>query len=326
MKKKSGILVALAVASATLLASCASNAEPTPAPETEPPALTEIVPITVGVLPSVDVASIYVGQSEGFFEEEGLDVTLELAQGGAAIVPAVVSGEYQFGFSNITSLLLGTDRGVPLRAVSSGPFVVDAERDTSALVVLGDSPVQTAADLEGRTVAVNALSNFTETVTRNAIDQDGGDSNAVNFVEVAIPEMGATLAAGQVDAIFVGGPGLTNALNQGGRIISHPAAETDPNLMISAYFTSQEYAASHPEVVAAFARAMDRANDFAQENPDATRAILSEYLRLDEAVQAEVVLPRFSSEFSEESFQIQADLALKYGLVSEAIDFGALLP
>lgn len=324
MKKRFGILVALAVASATVLSSCSNGQEA--ASDAESESLAEIVPITVGVIPSVDVASIYVGQAEGFFEEEGLDVTLELAQGGAAIVPAVVSGEYQFGFSNITSLLLGVNRGVPLQAVSSGPYVVGAENDTTALVVLGDSPVQSPADLEGLTVAVNALGNFTETITRKAIDQDGGDSTKVNFVELAIPEAPAALASGQVDAVFTGGPSLVSALNQGGRIISHPAAETDPNLMISAYFTSQEYAASNPDVVAAFARAMDRANDFAQENPDATRAILTEYLRLDEAILADVVIPRFSSAFSEESFQIQADLALKYGLVSEAIDFGALLP
>lgn len=72
--------------------------------------------VTVGVIPIVDVAPVYLGQDQGFFEECGLDVSLETGQGGAAIVPAVVSGESQFGFSNITSLLLAASEGLPLQS------------------------------------------------------------------------------------------------------------------------------------------------------------------------------------------------------------------
>ena len=38
-----------------------------------------------------------------FEELTGIDVTIETAAGGAAIVPAVVSGDYEFGFSNTLS-------------------------------------------------------------------------------------------------------------------------------------------------------------------------------------------------------------------------------
>src|SRR4051812_17431691 len=62
--------------------------------------------VTVGVIPIVDVAPIYLGIKQGFFKDEGLQLKLETAQGGAAIVPGVVSGQYQFGFSNTVSLLL----------------------------------------------------------------------------------------------------------------------------------------------------------------------------------------------------------------------------
>src|SRR5690348_16128744 len=60
--------------------------------------------VKVGVIPIVDVAPIYLGKSQGIFAKHGIDLTMEQAQGGAAIVPAVVSGQYQFGFSNIVSL------------------------------------------------------------------------------------------------------------------------------------------------------------------------------------------------------------------------------
>src|SRR4051794_7448893 len=66
--------------------------------------------VKVGVIPIVDVAPIYLGKAKGFFSKQNIDLTLEQAQGGAAIVPAVVSGQYQFGFSNVVSLLLGASR------------------------------------------------------------------------------------------------------------------------------------------------------------------------------------------------------------------------
>src|SRR5262245_49898302 len=76
--------------------------------------------VTVGVIPIVDVAPIYLGKSKGFFSKRNIDLNLTLAQGGAAIVPAVVSGQYQFGFSNVVSLLLAQSKGLPLKVVASG--------------------------------------------------------------------------------------------------------------------------------------------------------------------------------------------------------------
>jgi NitT/TauT family transport system substrate-binding protein len=56
---------------------------------------TELMPVTVGVIPILDVAPAYLCQEQGIFEENGLDVTLEPAQGGATIVPAVLAGQQQ---------------------------------------------------------------------------------------------------------------------------------------------------------------------------------------------------------------------------------------
>jgi len=42
------------------------------------------------------------------------------AQGGAAIVPAVISGDDQIGFSNMVSLILAAAHGLPVMAVAYG--------------------------------------------------------------------------------------------------------------------------------------------------------------------------------------------------------------
>src|SRR5690625_7664445 len=49
----------------------------------------QLTEVSIGVVPVVDVAPIYLGVQEGIFEDHGLDVDLTVAQGGAAIIPAV---------------------------------------------------------------------------------------------------------------------------------------------------------------------------------------------------------------------------------------------
>ena len=187
----------------------------------------ELTPVTVGVIPIVDVAPIYLGVEKGFFEDEGLDVTPELAQGGAAIVPAVVSGDYQFGFSNLTSLLVASSKGLPLKAVAAGNFTTgEPGEDFGAVVVPEDSKIKDAADLEGKTVAVNTLNNIGDTTIRKVVEEAGGDDGDVEFVELGFPDMPAAVDGGQVDAAWIVEPHLTVALEQGAKVVASNFAET----------------------------------------------------------------------------------------------------
>src|SRR4051795_6333252 len=55
--------------------------------------------VTVGVIPIADVAPLFLGIKKGFFRDQRLNVKTQFAQGGAVIVPSVLSGDFQFGFS-----------------------------------------------------------------------------------------------------------------------------------------------------------------------------------------------------------------------------------
>src|ERR1700742_4454193 len=75
-----------------------------PAGSSNAPAQAEAVTLKVGVIPIADVAPLYLGIKKGFFKEEKLTIEPQLAEGGAAIIPSVMSGDYQIGFSNAVSL------------------------------------------------------------------------------------------------------------------------------------------------------------------------------------------------------------------------------
>ncbi|MCK6210099.1 ABC transporter substrate-binding protein [Georgenia sp. EYE_87] len=324
MKKTLGPVGALAAAVA--LAACGGGG----AAESgggEAPTTGSLTPVTVGVMPIVDTAAIFLGEKEGIFAEHGLDLTFEMAQGGAAIIPAVVSGTYDFGFSNVPSLIVATGQGLPLRLIAPANTTTgDTTSDFSAVVVPEGSDIQSPSDLAGRTVAVSTLKNIGDVTVSHVVKGAGGDPSAVEFVEMPFPDMPAALASGRVDAIWVLEPFLTIAKNDGGRVISHNYAETDPELLIAAYFTTGDYAAKNSDTVEAFTAAMVESQSFARDNPDEARAILGEYTEISPEVREQLVMPEFPTELSAAAVDLHADLALEYGLVTEPVDVAALLP
>ncbi|MGH3517418.1 MAG: ABC transporter substrate-binding protein [Haloechinothrix sp.] len=283
--------------------------------------------VTVGVIPIVDVAPIYLGDEQGFFADRGIELTLESGQGGAAIVPGVVSGQFQFGFSNVTSLLLAQSKGLPLKVVTAGNSTTgDVDKDFGAVVVPEGSDIDDAAGLAGKTVAVNTLNNIGNTTIREVVEQAGGDPSGIKFVELAFPDMPAAVQEGRVDAAWVVEPFLTIATGQGARPVASNFAGTHPQLMVAAYFTSQQLIDSNPDLVKRFTEAMNESLRYAQDNPDEARRILSSYTQIDDATATALTLPHWPTEINVDSVQRLADLAVEDGLVTEEPDVQGLLP
>lgn len=283
--------------------------------------------VTVGVIPILDVAPIYLGVEKGFFEKRNIDLTLEQAEGGAAIVPAVVAGQYQFGFSNMISLLLASSQGLPLKVVSNGvnSTGVDGE-DFAALMVKGDSTIESAADLEGKTVAANTLKNIVDTSVRASVRKAGADPAKVKFAALPFPDQPAALASGQVDAVFVVEPFQQAVLAEGGRKIASSYVDAAPNLTVAAYFASQQLIGENPDLVKRFTEAMQESLSYADAHPDEAREIIGSYTEIAPDVITKVTLPKWPADVNKESVQTLADLALEDGLLSEAADVDALLP
>jgi NitT/TauT family transport system substrate-binding protein len=284
-------------------------------------------PVTIGAIAILDVAPLYLGVRKGFFAGRGLDLKIETAQGGAVVISAVLSGQYQFGFSNNTSLLLGQTRGLPVRIVAPGSSSTNrADADFAGVVVPNASPIRSAADLAGKSVAINLLNNISDTVVRESVRKAGGDPKSVRFVELAFPDMPAALARGRVDAAFVVEPFFSIAKAQGARNVVSAYAETTANLSVATYFTSEQLRRSRPGLVKSFTEAMVESQNYASTHPDEARQILTTYTQIDPAVIRSLTLPAYPAEVNRGSVQVLADLALRDGLVKKAPDVAALFP
>ncbi|GGX45021.1 ABC transporter substrate-binding protein [Streptomyces fructofermentans] len=283
--------------------------------------------VKVGVIPIIDVAPLYLGQKKGFYAERGIKLSLTAAQGGAAIVPGVVSGQFQFGFSNTTSLLVAQSKDLPIEAVVNGVASTGKEgADFAAIAVRKGSPLKSAKDLEGKKVAVNTLSNICDTSVNESVRKDGGDPSGLKFVEMPFDLMPAAVAKGQVDAACVVEPALATIKAAGGTTIASNFYDVSPDLTVAMYFTSREYAGKNPELVKKFREATAESLEYADSHPDEVREIITTYTKIPATLLEKLVLPRWPAEPDRASIERLAELGQQDGLFKKTPDLDKLLP
>jgi NitT/TauT family transport system substrate-binding protein len=318
--------IALVCAFTLLAAACGGDDDDDQASGTTGTTSQEMTSIKVGVVPVVDVAPLYLGIDKGFFEDEGLEVEPVVAQGGAAIIPAVVAGDQEIGFSNVVSLMLGQTQDLPVRIISQGIQATDdSENDTAAIAVKGSSDIQEPADLEGKTIAINTLNNISQLTVTAALDSEGVDTSTLHFVEVPLPDMVGQLEAGQIDAAGLVEPFVTTGKNAGQRMIIYDRVATEPKMTVATYFTSDSYLESNPDVVEAFVRAMNKSLEYATENPDEARQAIADYTQIPPDVLADVVLPLWQEDLNVDSIENTAQLMVDQGIADSMPDVDKLI-
>jgi NitT/TauT family transport system substrate-binding protein len=278
------------------------------------------VTLTVGVLPITDLAPLYLGMDQGFFEAEKLTIKPAVAEGGAAVVPAVMSGDNQIGFSNVTSLMLAKSQNLPLKPIANGVTGGSSEDDAWDALLAPKGGATDLKQLEGKKVSVNTLKNLPEVAVRNSLEKAGVDPNKVEFVEIPFPDVPAALESKRVAAAFAVEPFVGASLAAGAKKLATPLPEVAPRLTIAEYFTSEKYAQENPDVVERFTRAINKSLDFAQQNPDEVRRIITTYTKTPPEAAQKMTLPTWSAQVNEEAMRTLVDLSKKYGVLKGDVD------
>jgi NitT/TauT family transport system substrate-binding protein len=193
-----------------------------------------------------------------------------------------VSGQWQFGFSNVVSLLLAQSRNVPIKVVANGNNSTGDTKNDFGGIVVKDPAITSPKQLEGKKVATNALKNIVDTSVKDIVKKDGGDPSKVNFVELAFPDMAAQLEAGNVDAIFVVEPFLSAAKAKGWKVIGL-LRRRRPEPVRGAVFHLQGTDRQEPGPRQAVHRRDERIAGLRRLPPDEVRAVLGTYTQITEA-------------------------------------------
>ncbi len=239
--------------------------------------------ITVGALPVVDSAGLYLANKLGYFKQEGLTVKIAPVTQSTQAIPDMLHGTIAIiGGANYVSFIEAQAKGTAqFKVVAEG---VTCKPNTFGVAVLPSSGITKPADLAGKTVAVN-LTNNIQTLTLNAVlKADGVDPSKVKYVVIPFPNMVTALKAKQVNAISAVEPFLGGALGADGakQVVSScdgPVA----NMPMSGYLATSAWTQKNPNTAKAFQTALLKAQAYANANPSAVKAILPTYTKVTAA-------------------------------------------
>jgi NitT/TauT family transport system substrate-binding protein len=257
-------------------------------------------------------------QRAGFFRKHGIDVDF-IVNSGAANAAAVAGGTLQLTGANVVTLIKAHLSGVPFQIVVPGDLYT-TENPTQVLCVR-DPAIKTAADLNGKTIAVTAIGDLLSTSTLAWIDQNGGTSSTVKLVEFPPSAQAAALEAGRVQGAALAEPYLSEAVGAGTvRVFAKIFDAIAKKYQIAAYFGMPDYINANPEAIRRFAAALLEGNNFANTHPDLTLPWLIDFAKVDPAVAKRVRREKFTDTMDPSLIQVEIDALAKLKMIDRAFD------
>lgn len=328
MKKRLSTIIAGASIAALALSGCGQGSPSgttTSESGSAAPGSGTLTKVVVGVLPIAPSVAMKYGVDNGIFEKHGLDIELTTSSAGAAMLPAVSTGDLNFAVGNPLSVLTAVDKGLDMKIVSGFSNSKATGDDINGVVVRADSGISTFADLAGKTSAVNALKTQGDLTIMESAAIDGGDPSALKFSEMPFPDMEAQLERKNTDAIWVPEPFLSKALaNKDNKLLGYPNQKAIPGLPTMVSFTSGKFAQENPEVVADFKTALSESLAAAEADQPGAKALLPEFMKMDLKVAENLKMETWDGQVPTEQLTKLAELAAKHGFLSKAPDIAAM--
>jgi NitT/TauT family transport system substrate-binding protein len=278
--------------------------------------------LKVGILKITDVYPIWVAQKEGFFKEVGIDnVQVTEMAGGAAIQPAIQSGQLDLGWSNVVSVVISKPRGFNFKFFAGGTWIgPDAERN-QVILVKKNSPITDVKQLEGKRYGVNTLGNIAELSVRAYLDEQGVDLNKVKIVELGSPITVPPLVQGRVDAVSANEPAVTIGL-QGGKVrilAENPYSALGEEVFLAGWIANDKFLNENPKTVKAFSQAISKAVAWSrdEQNKEEFTQLLAQNTGLAPDVVDKQVMSITKDQVTAADIQPWIDASKKYGLLKE---------
>ncbi len=273
--------------------------------------------IRVGVGPFEANAGAYYAQETGAFKRAGLNVDIQQFRGGSAILAAIAGGALDVGIGNPLPLGNAHEHGLDFVYIAPGYLYDTANPAGTLLVVAANSPIHSAKDLDGKSIAGTAVPSI-DTIAASAwMDANGGNATTVKFVEVGQPAMAEAVAAGRIDAAVLSEPSLGVGLAAG--IIRSLARCYDafgPRVLVSGWFATGPWASAHADAVHRVRAAINEGATWAVRNPEQAALVLQKYLKLTIPLAHEYHARTLDPRFIQPVF----DGAARYKILSRPLD------
>lgn len=229
-------------------------------------------PVKVAHATWVGYGPLYIAKELGYFDAEGLDVSLIIIEDESQYAAALAS-------NNIDGLGNVLDREVIHYAKGTDEVVLfGMDESTGGDGVVSSAEIKNVADLKGKTVGMDK-SSTSYFFFLSILDKYGVDEKDINILEMGASDAGAAFVAGRIDAAVTWEPWLTNAgQREGGHVLV--SSKDMPKTIVDVFVMNGAFVKAHPEVPAKMTRCWNKAVAWYEANPGKGNEIMAKAMGL----------------------------------------------
>ena len=283
---------------------------------------------------SIFYAPQYVAIEEGYFEEEGLDLTLVTGFGADKVLTALISGEADIGFMGAEASIYAYQEGATDPAVN---FAQLTQRAGNFLVAREEMPDFKWEDLKGKKVLGGRKGGMPEMVFEYILRKNGLDPQKDLTIDQSI-DFGSTAAAftGDVSADFTVEfePSATALEKEGAGYVVASLGVDSGYVPYTSYSVKTSYMEKNPEIIQKFTNALQKGMDYVRSHtPEEIAAIIAPQFAETDLDTVTTIVKRYYEQdtwkadliFEKESFELLEDILEDSGELSERVAYEDLV-
>lgn len=268
IKIKSYILRLLVLLiTATLAVACTTNTPEQP----------DFPPLRIGANAWVGYGAVHIAEAQGFFDEEGVEVDIIPYDNYDQATADFASKQLDANMTAFSDVIAQNAAGVAGQVI----YVLDFSDGGDVLV--GNGEFTEVEELRGKRIGLS-YGTFSHVFVLNGLANAGLTQDDITIVSMNEADVPGALADGTIDAGHTWEPFLSDAINNGGSIIF--TSQDTPGIVADLITVHASVIEERPDDIAALVRAIVRATDFWEENPQTGNAIVAEAVGEEEDVVA----------------------------------------
>ena len=283
---------------------------------------------------SIFYAPQYVAIEEGYFEEEGLDLTLVTGFGADKTMTAVISGEADIGFMGAEASIYAYQEGATDPVMN---FAQLTQRAGNFLVAREEMPDFTWDDLKGRKVLGGRKGGMPDMVFEYILKNNGLDPETDLTINQSI-DFGSTAAAftGDTSADFTVEfePSATLLEQEGTGYVVASLGTDSGYVPYTSYSAKASFLEDHPKTIQKFTNALQKGMDYVStHSPEEIATVIAPQFPETDLATVTAIVTRYYQQdtwkdnliFNEESFQLLQDILQDAGELSRRTEYTDLV-
>jgi NitT/TauT family transport system substrate-binding protein len=269
-----------------------------------------------------DYAPALYAQKAGLFRAAGIETVYERSNSGAATVAAVLGGSVDIGKASMGALISARAHGIDVRINAGGALFSSTNPRAAVMLVVGtDSPYHAGKDLNGKTIAVPALGDQNALAIKAWVDAQGGDAKSLTFLEIPSSAAAAAVTQGRVAAAALVPPFAARAVGDGTvRNITNIFASIAPHFLLTAWFSTGDYAAKHRDLVLRFGKIVATSAVYVNAHVPETADAMAAFSGVPAASIIQAGITPAATALDAKDIQPLVDAMAKYGLIERRFD------